>query len=297
MAAVWPREVTGCHFTYVPPDGTDLRQGDLLTKTDDLRKLLADIHPHYNRKDDYTHFLVLTQSCDLVRRDRRPCKSRYVSVAAVRPLGLLIEREIAKHQDRFEGTAGVCSLSKRGIVEQFIGHVLNNNETEYFYLEPEPALDLHEPSCAFLRLSIAVRAQEHYEKLLAARRLCLDPVFQAKLGWLIGNMYSRVGTEDWVPENLTEGAFKIKVKGFLDVAVQWVEADQLKAAKKNLPEALTSRDEIREHIRSTKAPKRKDRLLDAVLKIARDQGLVDDEAAKKLRIRLENDPDVSGLLK
>jgi hypothetical protein len=298
VAVVGEQGPINCHFTYRGPEGTNLQQGDLLTKTDDLRALLAEIHPHYRRKDDYTHFFVLTQSCDLVRRDGKSCKSKYISVAAVRPLSLVIEREIGRHQDHFDGIAGICSKSKRVVVEQFVERILNNNEPEYFYLEPEPALGLHEPSCAFLRLSIAVRAEEHYEKLLAARLLSLDDVFQAKLGWLVGNMYSRVGTADWVPDNLTESEFSAKVKSFLDDAVRWVDGDQLRAAKRLVPEGLANRDAMRDLVTETKVPKRKDRVLDAVLKVARDQALVvDEDAAKKLRVRLENDPDFSGLLK
>jgi ketosteroid isomerase-like protein len=287
-----------CHFTYHPLDGGDLQQGDLLTKSGELLELLREVHPHYHHKGDYTHLFVLTQSCDLVRRDGKPCKARYVSVAAVRPFSLVIEREIAKYQDTFDGTAGVCAKTKRALVEQFVERILNNNEPEYFYLEPEPAFGLHEPSCAFLRLSIAVRAHQHYQKLLAARVLSLTDVFQAKLGWLVGNMYSRVGTADWVPDSLSDEGFRAKVRGSLDADVQWIEADQLRAAKKAPPAGLATRDAMREHIKATKAPKKKEQLLDAVIRVVQAQALVaDDEAAKKLRQRLENDPDFSGLSK
>jgi hypothetical protein len=162
-----------------------------------------------------------------------------VSLAAVRPLDLVLQRETAKHQDEIEQLAGVCSAAKRGLLEQFAERVLNNNEPEYFYLEPEPAFGLHEPSCVFLRLSVAVRAQ-HYS-ILAARQLSLEEIFQAKLGWLVGNMYSRIGTADWVPDNVPASEFKKKVKDLLDGLVQWVDQEQLRSAKKALPKSTTRR--------------------------------------------------------
>jgi hypothetical protein len=122
--------------------------------------------------------------------------------------------------------------------------------------------------------------------------------FQAKLGWLVGNMYSRVGTVDWVPDHLTEPQFKAKVSQILDDPVQWVDENQLKAAKKTSPGDTPTRKKLRAHVNGTKAPTRKERLLDAVLKIVCQQVAgVDDKALKKLRQRLENDPQVSAALK
>ena len=56
------------HWTYeaIPPEA-DLAQGDILEPTSALREVLREIHPYFlNPK--YVAFLVLSQSCDLVRR-------------------------------------------------------------------------------------------------------------------------------------------------------------------------------------------------------------------------------------
>ena len=88
------------HFTYTIRLEDDLCQGDVLKKTEPVVGLLGEVHPHYV-EDDYTHFLVLTQTCDLVRGRGGPgCKSRYITLAPVRPLDLLIGREIAKRHPR-----------------------------------------------------------------------------------------------------------------------------------------------------------------------------------------------------
>jgi hypothetical protein len=133
----------GCHFTYCEPASSDLRQGDILSRNAALSAVLRDVHPHYHRKDDYTHFMVLTQACDLVRRGGQACKAKYVSLAAIRPLQVVLEREVARHQKHeIEKIGQVWSMDHRGRVHEFLRRVLNNNEPEYFYLEPEPAFEL-----------------------------------------------------------------------------------------------------------------------------------------------------------
>lgn len=299
------------HFTYRDPVDDHLCQGDLVAKTADVRAILEQVHPHYG-KDDYSHLLVLTQTCDLARWPK--CKARYVTLSAVRPLTLVVEREVARYQDTFAAQAGVCGKGAQSSIkrelEEFVERLLNNNEPEYFYLEPDHFYDLHEPSCAFLRLSIAVRASDHYETLLKARRLSLDKVFQAKLGWLVGNIYSRVGTPDWVPTQLpSRSQFFRKRDAILGAAVQWVDDERLEAARTANP-GLTTRAELRQHISQTTVPRQKDRVVNAVVEAARSGGVVDgvveaarsgslveEEVLKKLSNLLRNDPTLSTLLK
>ena len=76
--------------------------------------------------------------------------------------------------------------------------LLNNNHPEYFYLAEDVDCHLSEACVAFLKLAIPIKS-EHYDRCLAARISQLKEIFQAKLGWLAGNIYSRVGTPDWVP--------------------------------------------------------------------------------------------------
>ena len=61
----------------------------------------------------------------------------------------------------------------------------------------EDALEFPESMVAYLKVSIALKSNEHYDKCLNAKKIELTDEFKAKLGWLVGNMYSRVGTADW----------------------------------------------------------------------------------------------------
>lgn len=211
------------HFTYRKPEG-DLQQGDLLTRTKEVVQLLREVHPHYSQHQDYKYLIVLTQSCDLVRRQGDSCKSRYISLAAVRPLTTVITRELSRYQrSPREQRLGYCSQKARSDMKQFLERLLNNNEPNYFYLHSDVELEIAEPHVAFLALSIAVKADLHYETCLNARIGQLEDSFQAKLGWLVGNMYSRVGTADWVPGHQTPEQFENHIETMLKETCIWVD--------------------------------------------------------------------------
>ncbi len=202
------------HFTYKEPASTQLQQGDILRKTEDIKNLLKIVHPHY-LKEDYLYFLVLTQSCDLERRSSKACKAPYITLAAVRPIELLLEREIKQYQIQHDLAKGkIIDRSYYAKLQSFTEKLLNNNATEYFYLHEDAGMGFSESCVAFLRLSIAIKSKDHYETCLNAKILELDDTFKAKLGWLVGNIYSRVGTHDWVPTVVPSNSAFDKKKAF-----------------------------------------------------------------------------------
>ena len=72
------------HFTYkCNPDMSSLCQGDILKITEEIKTVLTEVHPYF-LNDQYKYFMVLTQSCDLVRRNGSKCKTPYITLAAVR---------------------------------------------------------------------------------------------------------------------------------------------------------------------------------------------------------------------
>jgi hypothetical protein len=217
------------HFSYKHSDNKDLQQGDVLKKTDAIKRLLKEVHPHY-LDETYTGFIILSQTCDLVRRNGNPCKTRYITLGVIRPLTLLIEREITKNQDALDKAAMICKNSAKNRLSEFLKRLFNNNENEYFYIEPQSEVGMSEPSCAFLRLSISIRAYQHYDICHEARVLSLSEGFRAKLGWMVGNVYSRVGTEDWVPNS----DFTKKINYTLEASTKWIDDEKLKIAKSQL---------------------------------------------------------------
>lgn len=186
------------HFTYKEkPDMQSLCQGDILEITEEISMILKDVHPFF-LNEQYKYFIVLSQSCDLVRRNGKDCKTPYITLAAVRNYSDFLERMLLK--GRFaEKVNGLLIMDEKNKERayQLVERVYNNTEPEYFFLYKEDALGFPESMVAYLKVSIALKSKEHYDKCLNAKRIELTDEFKAKLGWLVGNMYSRVGTADW----------------------------------------------------------------------------------------------------
>jgi len=221
------------HFTYSDkPDKSQLKQGDVIDMTDGIRALLDQYYPYWVGNEDYTHLMVMSQTCDLLRRDGRCCRTPYISVAAVKPVEkvLMLQVQRYRHTD-FEEAAGVCALEKREDFLKFLERLKNNNEGDYFYLHRDIESRFLHDSCAFLRISVALQ-REHYDKLCDGKVLELLGDFQAKLGWLVGTIYSRVGTGDWVPNECTEDEFTEMLGRIADGTTHWLESVRITRLRK-----------------------------------------------------------------
>lgn len=237
------------HFTYEPKiDSTSLKQGDVLKKTPELIKLLEEIHPHY-AEDDYLYFQVVTQTCDLVRRNGGHCKSRYITIAAVRSLDLIIRRVIEDFTDKVAFKEQLfCSTKHKGMLVEFFKKLFNNNDSNHFFLKAAPENELYHDCCTQLHLSISIRAYEHYDVCLKAKRVELKENFRAKLGWMVGNLYSRVGTVDYVPTAIpNNSAFNAFIDEQMNGYVGWIEQGNYTKFKQKVNSA-NSIDEINEAI-------------------------------------------------
>ena len=198
--------ITPTHFTYAAFEASDdLQQGDILQPTDSLRSVFREVHPYF-LDEKYTGFTVLTQTCDLVRRNDGRCKTDYVNVAVIRPLPDVLSSLIEKLCRTV--AQGVYLKDDRGKADQLLVRIFNQNERALgvFYLHPDVAVRIAEPSVAMLQVSIALRAQEHYAELVEARTGRITEAFQAQLGWLVGHLFSRVATRDWDEATATDMA-------------------------------------------------------------------------------------------
>ncbi|MGB7911390.1 MAG: hypothetical protein WCF59_04115 [Desulfobaccales bacterium] len=289
------------HFAYMLKSGNNISQGDVIHKNDEIKEIINIVHPHY-LKDDYTYFIVLTQSCDLIRRADKPCNARYITLAAVRPLELVINREILRYQDDFRIAANFCSNSVRFRLEQFLERLFNNNDSEYFYLHKDEELQFPLSSVAFLRLSIALKV-DHYDIIFNSRVLSLTDIYKAKIGWLVGSMYSRVGTDEWVPRYATEEEFKQNIRNLLDSACEWVDDKQLKECRELAGDSWRAwdRQTIRDFIRRTIIPSKKEKIIGRVISVLEGLEIIsgEDLATKRKLISntLDNDPTFSSFVK
>jgi len=278
------------HFTYCDPDPSLLRQGDILKKSEDISTILEKLHPYFI-KDGCKYFMVLTQSCDLERRDGKLCKAPYITIAAVKPLDLLIENEVARHQTDLDKICGICNEDKRPKPYQFLERLLNNNEPDYFYLHEDTALGFNDKMVAFLRLSIAIKSDQYYEVCLDSKILELTLEFKAKLGWLVGQMYSRVATPDWVDNLPTKEEFKNQINDLLDAEVHWVDKKLVRElnSKYSIPIHKLGKSKCEELISTIEIQKDREVFKDKISGILTE--FIDDGAViEKIVKRIDNIP-------
>jgi hypothetical protein len=215
------------HYTYVTPDPTTLNQGDVLERTPELLGIIGASHPHYAAHPSHKYFMVLTQSCELVRRGAAPCAADYINLGAVMPVVDAIRREAAKYQEAdWQKQKAVISSKDRDKLVLFIQRLLDNNEPGLFYLHEDVSVKIHLQCCAFLSLSIPLPAQ-HYDAGLRAKVAQLHDTFQAKLGSLIGSMYSRVGTVEWDSHYATNPTIK-EANSLLKKTLRIIPEDKLR---------------------------------------------------------------------
>jgi hypothetical protein len=183
------------HWTYAAFDrADDLYQGDLLIRTPALDAVLTEVHAYF-RDPKFVAFVIITQTCDLVQRGR-DCKAEHINIAVVRELEPILPDIVGKIAGT--GVPGLYRRSARLFAIELLNRIINQNELArgIFYLHPDGDVGIATPSVAMLRISIALR-REHYPVLRDARRGRLEAEFRNKLGWLCGNLFSRIATPDW----------------------------------------------------------------------------------------------------
>lgn len=285
------------HFTYSKQKDKHLCQGDILKKTDDLIRILENVYPYFLNAE-YEYFMVLTQSCDLIRRNGQQCKSKYITLCAVRTFDSYLQREIEAKQRQKAEKGSICDSKNKKHFHDLLERLFNNNEQEYFFLAHDYDAEFPKDCVAYLKVSIALKASEHYDDCFAAKLLEIDSTFQAKIGWLVGHMYSRVGTPDWVPEHLTDQAFKEKISNTLDENITWLESEVISELSRLQGIDNLREEEIEERAKSmTPKKNRKEKLLDQIDLILCDETYrVETATRKKIIQRIRNDQIISSIL-
>ena len=185
------------HYIYEEPDQKCLCQGDVLNRTDEITDLLGKSLPcQADHPVKLKYFLVLTQTCDLVRRNGLPPSAQYITIAAVLPVEEAILLKAKKHQQWWQTATKVVDSRTLNELTLFTESLFDNNIAHYFYLYEDISTGISGRGCAFLAYAVALGV-EHYDILLKGKVAQMKDEFRAKLGWLVGDMYSRVGTKEW----------------------------------------------------------------------------------------------------
>lgn len=290
-------------FIFDRLDATTLRQGDLLQKNEALSEAVAQAHPYYRDAKHYTHFMVVTQSCDLVRRGSK-IGAPHITICAAKPLSHIVEKRLSSLAEKEYGEINLRVFKKthRRSLEQYLERLLHNTEEGLFFIPADACELLGEDICVDLSLSIALRV-EHYEAILQAKIAQLDGVFAAKVGWLKGNIYSRVATTD-IEEQLGSGAKEYKKKfigDILDDRAFWLSDSQLQmlAAHRRAKAGQDHEELTNEGVAAflTTVPADIDQVVDAVVERLVSRQILTEDKRITTRNILMNDRKITSLIK
>jgi hypothetical protein len=268
-----------------------------------LRHAIGKVHP-WLTDARYNGLIVVTQTCDLVRRGGDSCKAKHVEVAPFRSLHALLA-DYASHITAKSVVPGVYLEHDKPPFEGFVKRILNQNETGQglFYLPRDLGFGIGDHSVVALRVSFALRTADHYEGLFKNRRGGLREAFESKLGWMMGNLYSRPATPDWNPTNGSSKEEKELIETLLlggeDQTIAWVpkaHASKARTDKIDLsgldPPAAAAR------ILSCTPTLPKDTALRSVERaVRRTLADVDDETLSRIVAQLRNDSTFTGSLR
>lgn len=278
-------ESTPIHFTYDSVNTEDdLYQGDIILPTEELHEVIRQIFPYFSNPK-YTGFMVLSQTCDLVRgRQYDPCKSLFVNLAVIRPiedvLYLLLDRVCKKVEINKKKVEGVYCRDTEYKARQLLERIANQNEHDFglFYLYPDAAVKIPVHSVVFLQINFALAAKFHYDKLVQARRGRLKAEFRNKLGWLLGYLYSRVGTQD-VPSDKMKEIKKLflETNDFIKQSPFWIPDKNVQIAnERKIDLTEQERDEALKMLLECKPPPIERKAAEIVVNILHD--FLDEEA-------------------
>ncbi|MCD4825604.1 MAG: hypothetical protein K8S55_13495 [Phycisphaerae bacterium] len=222
------------------------------------------------------------------------CGTRYLCIAVIRPLEVVIH-------DLFSVVCrpvvdGVYIKETKGEARRLLERLFNQNEQALglFYLHEETEAGIAIPSVALLRVAVTLKV-EHYDIVQSARsgRLCSE--FRSKLGWLVGNTYSRIGTPDWTDPPERSDQLKKLIRQWVDhqedpLAPMWVPEAWVRAAKDSgVSLKDLSKGKLETVLQAYKPIPAKQRIIEQAVRVFGELCDLDNETAKKIRNRLEND--------
>ncbi|MBN2373785.1 hypothetical protein JXL19_08360 [bacterium] len=282
------------HWTYADIEEDTLFQGDIVEPTDEILSALRGIQPSF-LASKYNAYILITQSCDLVPYGGK-YGTEYLNIAAVCPLQIVLNALLSRICDPI--IVGAYFKDSKGKADSLLKRVFNQNEQAFglFYLYHDDTAGINEHSVALLR-EVLTLPINHYDLFKRARRGRLSPEFRSKLCWLVGNLYSRVGTQDWYKSKEREKELEKLVDKFLDInnnpyAPIWIPNSLINTAKEEgVDPGQFPKDQIYSKMESYKPPSVKEQAVQVASDILKKIMSSPDENFQKLFChRLRNDP-------
>jgi len=172
-----------------------LFQGDILRVSGVFQDYFLKFYPEVtNIEGEEKYVMVLTQSCDLVKSHKRKLKVSHINVCLIRTLKNFIHSLISEIKPLSLGGKNLLEEEVNDRIKDKIRKLLGNSDQKVNFFLPKE-LPFEEDMVALIPLSFSFRA-DHYDVLLQNKVLTLMPEFRAKVGYIISELYGRVGTPD-----------------------------------------------------------------------------------------------------
>lgn len=282
-------------------DPVTLMQGDLLKITDSLNQLLKSNRSQYNDFDNINYLVVLTQSCDLIRRNGK-AKSRHITLAPVHSLDIAIKDRTHKLKDKnIDSQLSICNSNDHSQTLQYVERLLSNSEKDYFCLPLECHKDFIVDYCISLNVSIAIR-NTFYEQCLEAKIGQMEEIYAAKLGWMTGNQFSRVATpdvEDIFTTTQEGGQFRSTFlnRVFTSQTI-WLSTHQIRELKKLIKRSNVSNPVSSNTLRdlTSQIPSNYSLAINRVVQVLLTNKIIDTEQVDTIREKLNEDRNLKNLV-
>lgn len=292
------------NFIFVDESGYDpstLMQGDLLKHNKLLGETLRKTFEHSTDIETIQYYVVLTQSCDLVIRNKKP-KSQYITLAPVHNLDKAIKERTDKLKDNnIVSQLSICNSKDRTQTLQYVERLLNNSEKDYFCLPRESHESFSKDHCISLNLTISI-SNKFYNHCLESKIGQMEDIFGAKLGWMAGNKFSRVATPD-IEEILefTRDGENFK-SAFLDRVFSsktiWLSTHQIRELKKIIKRSNISKPVPNSTLLelTNQIPSNYSFVISRIIEILLNEKLVDREKENMVRKKLNDDKNLKTLI-
>lgn len=198
-----------------------LKQGTIFSiknirfaSTDRRKKLkFNDIYREVNLQN-ITYGIILSQSCDLVKREKKPfLKTPYITIALLEPIEKFIEQKYSQQANELLQNHSLSHnkytfINTEGLKKNLYKNcqrLFGNRETFYFFV----SLGTGKKQRMFyinLVKSFPFKIM-HYDTFSQNSKYELKPGFANKLGYMLSYIYGRVGIPDYTRSqvnNLTE---------------------------------------------------------------------------------------------
>lgn len=225
-----------------------LQQGDVLRVDGQFSQYFSEFYPAIQPVNSNEYVMVLTQSCDLVRDKKRKPKLSHINVCLIRRLSLFLTQLI--NDEIKPTTIKDKKILTRDALDQLkdsFSKLFNNNDQKTLFFLPK-TIPFEEDMVAVLPLSFSFQTN-HYDLLIENRILGIKTEFQAKVGYIIGQLYNRIATPDLHDFGWDDKKIRSYINQLLDhLNLQQVpDKDYLEYIKANVNENIGVNELIQEY--------------------------------------------------